>query len=56
MAALDRMTPADYPYAHLEGNSDAHIKAVLDRVLGFNSLVWRRFESWHMAGDFFYGI
>jgi secondary thiamine-phosphate synthase enzyme len=29
MAALDRMVPADYPYAHLEGNSDAHIKAVL---------------------------
>jgi secondary thiamine-phosphate synthase enzyme len=29
MAALDRMAPADYPYAHLEGNSDAHIKAVL---------------------------
>jgi secondary thiamine-phosphate synthase enzyme len=29
MAALDRMVPNDYPYAHLEGNSDAHIKAVL---------------------------
>jgi secondary thiamine-phosphate synthase enzyme len=29
MAALDRMVPADYPYAHIEGNSDAHIKAVL---------------------------
>ena len=29
MEALDRMVPADYPYAHLEGNSDAHIKAVL---------------------------
>jgi len=29
MDALDRMAPADYPYRHLEGNSDAHIKAVL---------------------------
>jgi secondary thiamine-phosphate synthase enzyme len=29
MEALDRMAPADYPYTHLEGNSDAHIKAVL---------------------------
>jgi len=29
MDALDRMAPADYPYTHLEGNSDAHIKAVL---------------------------
>jgi secondary thiamine-phosphate synthase enzyme len=27
--ALDRMVPADYPYTHMEGNSDAHIKAVL---------------------------
>jgi secondary thiamine-phosphate synthase enzyme len=29
MASLDRMVPADCPYTHLEGNSDAHIKAVL---------------------------
>jgi secondary thiamine-phosphate synthase enzyme len=29
MESLDRMVPADYPYRHLEGNSDAHIKAVL---------------------------
>jgi len=29
MEALDRMVPADYPYTHMEGNSDAHIKAVL---------------------------
>ena len=29
MTALDRIAPADYPYRHLEGNSDAHIKAVL---------------------------
>jgi secondary thiamine-phosphate synthase enzyme len=29
MEALDRMVPADHPYTHLEGNSDAHIKAVL---------------------------
>jgi secondary thiamine-phosphate synthase enzyme len=29
MEALDRMAPSDYPYTHLEGNSDAHIKAVL---------------------------
>ena len=29
MEALDGMVPADYPYTHLEGNSDAHIKAVL---------------------------
>jgi secondary thiamine-phosphate synthase enzyme len=29
MESLDRMVPADYPYTHLEGNSDAHIKAVL---------------------------
>ncbi|HNT44395.1 MAG TPA: secondary thiamine-phosphate synthase enzyme YjbQ [Syntrophorhabdaceae bacterium] len=27
--ALDRMVPAGYPYRHGEGNSDAHIKAVL---------------------------
>lgn len=29
MESLDRMVPADYPYTHMEGNSDAHIKAVL---------------------------
>jgi secondary thiamine-phosphate synthase enzyme len=29
MESLDRMVPADYPYRHLEGNSDAHIKAAL---------------------------
>jgi secondary thiamine-phosphate synthase enzyme len=29
MEALDRMAPAGYPYKHLEGNSGAHIKAVL---------------------------
>jgi secondary thiamine-phosphate synthase enzyme len=29
LEALDRIAPADYPYKHLEGNSDAHIKAVL---------------------------
>ena len=29
MEALDRLAPADYPYTHMEGNSDAHIKAVL---------------------------
>ncbi len=27
--ALDRMVPAGHPYRHREGNSDAHIKAVL---------------------------
>jgi secondary thiamine-phosphate synthase enzyme len=27
--ALERMVPADYPYRHTEGNSDAHIKATL---------------------------
>jgi secondary thiamine-phosphate synthase enzyme len=27
--ALDRMAPAGLPYRHREGNSDAHIKAVL---------------------------
>jgi secondary thiamine-phosphate synthase enzyme len=29
MEALERMVPANHPYAHMEGNSDAHIKAVL---------------------------
>ena len=27
--ALDRMAPAGHPYRHREGNSDAHIKALL---------------------------
>lgn len=27
--ALNRMVPADYPYRHREGNSDAHIKSTL---------------------------
>ena len=27
--ALDRLVPADLPFAHLEGNSDAHAKASL---------------------------
>jgi secondary thiamine-phosphate synthase enzyme len=27
--ALDRLVPADLPFAHLEGNSDAHTKASL---------------------------
>ncbi len=29
LSALDRMVPADYPYQHVEGNSDSHIKAVV---------------------------
>ncbi len=29
MEALDRMVPAVYPYKHVEGNSDAHIKSTL---------------------------
>jgi secondary thiamine-phosphate synthase enzyme len=29
MAAFDRLVPADYPYLHREGNSDAHVKASL---------------------------
>ena len=28
-SALDRLVPADWSYAHLEGNADAHIKATL---------------------------
>lgn len=27
--ALNRMVPRDYPYTHLEGNADAHVKAIL---------------------------
>jgi secondary thiamine-phosphate synthase enzyme len=27
--ALDRLVPADLPFRHLEGNSDAHVKASL---------------------------
>ena len=27
--ALDRLVPADHPYSHREGNSDAHIKSSL---------------------------
>jgi secondary thiamine-phosphate synthase enzyme len=27
--ALERIVPADHPYRHREGNSDAHIKATL---------------------------
>ena len=27
--ALDRLVPADYPYRHGEGNSDAHMKSSL---------------------------
>jgi secondary thiamine-phosphate synthase enzyme len=27
--AFDRLVPADYPYLHSEGNSDAHIKSSL---------------------------
>ncbi|HOE18242.1 MAG TPA: secondary thiamine-phosphate synthase enzyme YjbQ [Syntrophorhabdaceae bacterium] len=27
--ALERIVPADHPYGHREGNSDAHIKATL---------------------------
>jgi secondary thiamine-phosphate synthase enzyme len=27
--AFDRLAPADYPYGHGEGNSDAHIKSTL---------------------------
>lgn len=29
MGAFDRLVPADYPYTHGEGNSDAHIKSSL---------------------------
>ena len=29
LGALQRIVPADYPYRHAEGNSDAHIKAAL---------------------------
>lgn len=29
LGALGRLVPEDYPYAHGEGNSDAHIKSAL---------------------------
>lgn len=29
IVALNKIAPADYPYKHIEGNSDAHIKSVL---------------------------
>jgi secondary thiamine-phosphate synthase enzyme len=29
MEALDRMAPRNYPYKHMEGNSDAHIKSMI---------------------------
>jgi secondary thiamine-phosphate synthase enzyme len=29
IVALNKIAPADYPYRHSEGNSDAHIKSVL---------------------------
>jgi len=29
LEALSRMVPASYPYKHMEGNSDAHIKSIL---------------------------
>ena len=29
LEALDRLVPAQYPYRHSEGNSDAHIKSAL---------------------------
>jgi secondary thiamine-phosphate synthase enzyme len=29
LMALDRVAPADWPYRHMEGNSDAHLKSSL---------------------------
>jgi secondary thiamine-phosphate synthase enzyme len=29
MDALNRMVPKGYPYKHLEGNADAHVKSIL---------------------------
>ena len=29
MEALDRMVPRNYPYTHMEGNANAHIKSIL---------------------------
>jgi secondary thiamine-phosphate synthase enzyme len=29
LEALGRMAPRDYPYKHLEGNADAHVKSIL---------------------------
>jgi secondary thiamine-phosphate synthase enzyme len=29
LGALDRMVPREYPYKHLEGNADAHVKSIL---------------------------
>ncbi len=29
MEALNRMVPRNYPYTHMEGNADAHIKSIL---------------------------
>ena len=29
IVALNGIAPADYPYKHVEGNSDAHIKSIL---------------------------
>ena len=29
MEALDRMVPRNYPYTHMAGNADAHIKSIL---------------------------
>ena len=36
MGAFDRLVPGDYPYAHGEGNSDAHIKSLL---VGYSLMV-----------------
>ncbi len=37
--ALNRLVPSGYPYRHSEGNSDAHIKAVLTGASVFVPLV-----------------
>ena len=49
--ALERLVPADLPFAHLEGNSDAHVKA---SIMG--SSVTVPVENGHLALGTWQGI
>ena len=51
LMALERLVPADLPFAHLEGNSDAHVKASL-----MGSSVTVPVEDGHLALGTWQGI
>jgi secondary thiamine-phosphate synthase enzyme len=53
IVSLNKIAPADYPYKHMEGNSDAHIKSVLTGSSVFVPLAQGALQLGTWQGIFF---